>query len=62
MFGWSQDDFSALPRAVSLSWDSVEVLLSRASLSGAALAEEIGPGDATASLLDDAPDGAYLLC
>ena len=27
-----------------------------------ALAEDIGPGDATASLLDDAPDGAYLLC
>ena len=28
----------------------------------AALAEDIGPGDATASLLDDAPDTAYLLC
>ena len=28
----------------------------------AALAEDIGPGDATASLLDDAPDSAYLLC
>ena len=28
----------------------------------AALAEDIGPGDATASLLDDAPDRAYLLC
>ncbi len=28
----------------------------------AALAEDIGGGDATASLLDDAPDGAYLLC
>jgi len=28
----------------------------------AALAEDIGPGDATASLLDDAPDCAYLLC
>ena len=27
-----------------------------------ALAEDIGPGDATASLLDDAPDSAYLLC
>ena len=27
-----------------------------------ALAEDIGPGDATASLLDDAPDCAYLLC
>lgn len=28
----------------------------------AALAEDIGPGDATAALLDDAPDSAYLLC
>ena len=28
----------------------------------AALAEDIGPGDATASLLDDGPDSAYLLC
>lgn len=28
----------------------------------AALAEDIGGGDATASLLDDAPDRAYLLC
>ncbi|MFT4178422.1 MAG: carboxylating nicotinate-nucleotide diphosphorylase [Thermomonas sp.] len=28
----------------------------------AALAEDIGPGDATASLLDDAPDCAYVLC
>ena len=28
----------------------------------AALAEDIGSGDATAALLDDAPDGAYLLC
>ena len=28
----------------------------------AALAEDIGSGDATASLLDDAPDTAYLLC
>ena len=28
----------------------------------AALAEDIGPGDATASLLDDAADSAYLLC
>jgi nicotinate-nucleotide pyrophosphorylase (carboxylating) len=28
----------------------------------ATLAEDIGPGDATASLLDDAPDSAYLLC
>ena len=28
----------------------------------AALAEDIGPGDATASLLDDMPDRAYLLC
>ena len=28
----------------------------------AALAEDIGPGDATASLLDDAADNAYLLC
>ena len=28
----------------------------------AALAEDIGPGDATAALLDDAPDAAYLLC
>ncbi len=28
----------------------------------AALAEDIGTGDATASLLDDAPDNAYLLC
>ena len=28
----------------------------------AALAEDIGPGDATASLLDDIPDHAYLLC
>jgi len=28
----------------------------------AALAEDIGPGDATASMLDDAPDSAYLLC
>ena len=28
----------------------------------AALAEDIGPGDATADLLDDAPDSAYLLC
>ena len=28
----------------------------------AALAEDIGPGDATASLLDDVPDNAYLLC
>lgn len=28
----------------------------------AALAEDIGPGDATASLLDDRPDSAYLLC
>jgi nicotinate-nucleotide pyrophosphorylase (carboxylating) len=27
-----------------------------------ALAEDIGPGDATAALLDDAPDSAYLLC
>ena len=27
-----------------------------------ALAEDIGPGDATASLLDDTPDIAYLLC
>ena len=27
-----------------------------------ALAEDIGTGDATASLLDDAPDRAYLLC
>jgi nicotinate-nucleotide pyrophosphorylase (carboxylating) len=27
-----------------------------------ALAEDIGPGDATAALLDDAPDVAYLLC
>ncbi len=27
-----------------------------------ALAEDIGGGDATASLLDDAPDRAYLLC
>ncbi|MGV8943450.1 carboxylating nicotinate-nucleotide diphosphorylase [Thermomonas sp.] len=27
-----------------------------------ALAEDIGSGDATASLLDDAPDRAYLLC
>jgi len=27
-----------------------------------ALAEDIGSGDATASLLDDAPDCAYLLC
>ena len=29
---------------------------------GAALAEDIGPGDATASLLEDAADSAYLLC
>ncbi len=28
----------------------------------AALAEDLGGGDATASLLDDAPDRAYLLC
>ena len=28
----------------------------------AALAEDLGSGDATASLLDDAPDRAYLLC
>lgn len=28
----------------------------------AALAEDVGPGDATASLLRDAPDVAYLLC
>ncbi|MDE2406905.1 MAG: carboxylating nicotinate-nucleotide diphosphorylase [Xanthomonadaceae bacterium] len=28
----------------------------------AALAEDIGPGDATAALLDDAPEAAYLLC
>ena len=28
----------------------------------AALAEDIGTGDATAMLLDDAPDSAYLLC
>ena len=28
----------------------------------AALAEDIGSGDATAALLDDAPDCAYLLC
>jgi len=28
----------------------------------AALEEDIGPGDATAALLDDAPDSAYLLC
>lgn len=28
----------------------------------AALAEDIGTGDATALLLDDAPDSAYLLC
>lgn len=28
----------------------------------AALAEDIGPGDATASLLDDSADSAYLLC
>lgn len=28
----------------------------------AALAEDIGPGDATAALMDDAPDRAYLLC
>ena len=28
----------------------------------AALGEDIGPGDATAALLDDAPDIAYLLC
>lgn len=28
----------------------------------AALAEDIGPGDATAALLDDSPDSAYLLC
>lgn len=28
----------------------------------AALAEDIGPGDATASLLEDAPDSAYLFC
>ena len=28
----------------------------------AALAEDIGPGDATAALLNDAPDSAYLLC
>ena len=28
----------------------------------AALAEDIGTGDATAALLDDAPDAAYLLC
>ena len=28
----------------------------------AALAEDIGSGDATAMLLDDAPDSAYLLC
>ncbi len=28
----------------------------------AALAEDIGPGDATASLLDDGPERAYLLC
>ncbi|MFN7136182.1 MAG: carboxylating nicotinate-nucleotide diphosphorylase [Thermomonas sp.] len=28
----------------------------------AALAEDIGPGDATALLLDDAADAAYLLC
>ena len=28
----------------------------------AALTEDIGSGDATASLLDDAPDRAYLLC
>ncbi|MEO5628552.1 MAG: carboxylating nicotinate-nucleotide diphosphorylase [Thermomonas sp.] len=28
----------------------------------AALAEDLGSGDATASLLDDAPDSAYLLC
>lgn len=28
----------------------------------AALAEDIGTGDATAALLDDAPDSAYLLC
>ena len=27
-----------------------------------ALAEDIGPGDATAALLDDEPDIAYLLC
>ncbi|HPW13385.1 MAG TPA: carboxylating nicotinate-nucleotide diphosphorylase, partial [Thermomonas sp.] len=26
------------------------------------LAEDLGPGDATASLLDDTPDRAYLLC
>jgi len=28
----------------------------------AALAEDIGAGDVTASMLDDAPDSAYLLC
>lgn len=28
----------------------------------AALAEDLGPGDATASLLQDAPETAYLLC
>lgn len=33
-----------------------------AMLAAAALAEDIGPGDATASLLDDAADSAYLLC
>ena len=27
-----------------------------------ALAEDVGPGDATAALLEDAPDIAYLLC
>ena len=38
---------------------SAAVILSNVA---AALAEDIGPGDATASLLDDAPDSAYLLC
>ncbi|MDQ3038504.1 MAG: carboxylating nicotinate-nucleotide diphosphorylase [Pseudomonadota bacterium] len=38
---------------------SVEVIEANVAT---ALAEDIGSGDATASLLDDAPDRAYLLC
>ena len=47
-----------------MSTVAIEAALDEAIVANvaAALAEDIGPGDATAALLDDAPDSAYLLC
>ena len=47
-----------------MNTDAIDAALDEAIVANvaAALAEDIGPGDATAALLDDAPDSAYLLC